>query len=65
MIRIRRDDFDDSGDLARLAATAHVHLDEFRSEFGALIDDEPPHLVLGAQEAPGGREEPKRAGARS
>ena len=62
MIRIRRDDFDDSGHLARLAATAHVHLDEFRTEFEALIEDEPPHLVLGGQGAPvGGEEHPARA----
>ena len=49
MIRIRRDDFDDPHHLARLASTAHLHLEQFRAEFGALIEDEPPHLVLGDQ----------------
>jgi 6-phosphofructokinase 1 len=51
MIRIRRDDFEDSHELARLAATAHLRLDQFRTEFAALIEDEPPHLMLGAQDA--------------
>ena len=52
MIRIRRDDFEDSHELAKLAATAHLHLDQFRTEFGSLTDDEPPHLVLREEESP-------------
>jgi len=46
MIRIRRDDFEDGHVLAKLAATAGMHLDDFRREFGALIEDEPPGVVL-------------------
>lgn len=51
MIRIRKDDFEDSHELAKLAATAHLHLDQFRTEFGSLTEDEPPHLVLSEDEA--------------
>ncbi len=46
MIRLRRDDFDDPHELARFAATAGLSLEQFRSEFGYLIDDEPPPLKL-------------------
>jgi len=55
MIRLRRDDFDDPHELARFAATAGLSLDQFRSEFGYLIDDEPPPLKLdsGAVETEG------------
>jgi 6-phosphofructokinase len=44
MIRLRRDDFDDPHELARFAATAGLSLEEFRNEFGYLIEDEPPPL---------------------
>jgi 6-phosphofructokinase 1 len=44
MIRLRRDDFEDPHELAKFAATCHLHLDEFRSEFGYLIETEPPPL---------------------
>ena len=57
MIRIRKDDFEDSHELAKLAATAHLHLEQFIAEFGGLADDEPPHLVL--------REETPRESART
>jgi ATP-dependent phosphofructokinase / diphosphate-dependent phosphofructokinase len=46
MIRLRRDDFDDAHELARFAATAGVSLQEFRNQFGYLIDDEPPPMVM-------------------
>lgn len=46
MIRLRRDDFDDPHELAKFAATAGLSLQEFRDEFGYLIEDEPPPLVL-------------------
>jgi len=46
MIRLRRDDFDDPHELAKFAATCGMNLQEFRSEFEALIRDEPPPLVL-------------------
>jgi 6-phosphofructokinase len=46
MIRLRRDDFEDAHELARFAATAHMHLQEFRDQFAYLIADEPPPLHL-------------------
>jgi ATP-dependent phosphofructokinase / diphosphate-dependent phosphofructokinase len=49
MIRLRRDDFDDPHELARFAATAGLSLDQFRSEFGYLIDKEPLPLKLGPE----------------
>ena len=53
MIRLRRDDFEDAHQLARLAATAGLHLDQFRAEFGGLIEEEPPALILrGGEGAP-------------
>jgi 6-phosphofructokinase 1 len=44
MIRLRRDDFDDPHELAKFAASCGVHLDEFRNEFGYLVESEPPPL---------------------
>ncbi len=46
MIRLRRDDFEDPHELAKFAASCGLHLDEFRSEFGYLIENEPPPLQL-------------------
>lgn len=46
MIRLRRDDFDDAHELAKFAATAGMGLDEFRAQFGHLIEHEPPKLNL-------------------
>ncbi len=46
MIRLRRDDFADPHELARFAATARMTLQEFREQFGYLIESEPPSLVL-------------------
>lgn len=48
MIRLRRDDFEDPHELAKFAATAGISLDQFRSEFEYLVEDEPPsiHLAL-------------------
>jgi 6-phosphofructokinase 1 len=46
MIRLRRDDFDDPHELARFAATAGLTLQEFRAQFGYLIESEPPALHL-------------------
>jgi len=50
MIRLRRDDFEDPHELARFAATAGLSLQDFRSEFEYLIENEPTPLVL----SPGG-----------
>jgi 6-phosphofructokinase len=46
MIRLRRDDFEDPHELAKLAATAHVPLDDFRKQFEHLIDSEPPRFDM-------------------
>jgi 6-phosphofructokinase len=46
MIRLRRDDFEDPHELAKFAATAGMTLPEFRQEFGYLIENEPPPLVI-------------------
>jgi 6-phosphofructokinase 1 len=46
MIRLRRDDFDDPHELAKFAATAGMTLQQFREEFQALIDKEPPPLQI-------------------
>ena len=42
MIRLRRDDFDDPHELAKLAASAGVSLDDFRTQFEYLVLNEPP-----------------------
>jgi 6-phosphofructokinase 1 len=46
MIRLRRDDFEDSVELAKLAATAHMSPEQFRREFEYLIAAEPPPLAM-------------------
>jgi ATP-dependent phosphofructokinase / diphosphate-dependent phosphofructokinase len=48
MIRLRHDDFEDSRQLAKLAATAHVSPEEFRREFEYLMASEPPPLAIDA-----------------
>jgi 6-phosphofructokinase len=46
MIRLRRDDFEDPHELAKLAATARLSLQDFRREFEYLIASEPPPLQV-------------------
>jgi len=46
MIRLRRDDFEDAHELARFASTAGLSLEEFRAEFGYLIEGELPPLQI-------------------
>jgi 6-phosphofructokinase 1 len=46
MIRLRRDDFEHESALAKIAATAHVSVDELRHQFAYLVDNEPAPLVL-------------------
>src|SRR5205085_6573064 len=58
MIRLRRDDFDDAHELAKIAATAGLNLDEFCKEFQYLVEDEPPGLVVSLDEAEGSRSNP-------
>jgi 6-phosphofructokinase len=52
MIRLRRDDFDDEHELAKFAATAGLSLEEFRRQFGELIEDELPPIHLGPKPLP-------------
>jgi 6-phosphofructokinase 1 len=46
MIRLRRDDFEDEAALAKIAATAHLSVEELRHQFAYLVDNEPEPLVL-------------------
>jgi 6-phosphofructokinase 1 len=46
MLRLRRDDFDDPGELANLAATAGTTAAAFRAAFEYVVAQEPPPLVL-------------------
>jgi 6-phosphofructokinase 1 len=48
MIRLRRDDFEDPHELAKLAATARMSLEDFRQQFEYLIGYEPPPLIIDA-----------------
>jgi 6-phosphofructokinase 1 len=41
MLRLKRADFDDPRELAKLAATAHTTPERFRSELGYLVEHEP------------------------
>jgi ATP-dependent phosphofructokinase / diphosphate-dependent phosphofructokinase len=46
MIRLRRDDFEDPHELAKLAAVAGVPLEEFQRQFEYLASFEPPPLGM-------------------
>ncbi len=46
MIRLRRDDFEDPHELAKLASAAQVSPERFREEFEYLIASEPPPLAM-------------------
>ena len=46
MIRLRRDDFEDPHELAKLAATVGMSRERFEKEFAYLVDSEPEPLVL-------------------
>ncbi|HEY5639749.1 MAG TPA: 6-phosphofructokinase, partial [Dehalococcoidia bacterium] len=46
MIRLRRDDFEDPHELAKLAKAANRTEEAFRREFEGVVADEPPPLVL-------------------
>ncbi len=52
MIRLRRDDFDDPHELAKLGATCGISLSDFRDRFSYLIENEPPSLQLESMSAP-------------
>jgi 6-phosphofructokinase 1 len=42
MVRLRKDDFQDPHELAKLAATTGLSLAEFQNEFGYLVEHDPP-----------------------
>ena len=46
MLRLRRDDFEDSQELEKLAQVASLGVDDFRAQFEYLVGDEPPPLQL-------------------
>jgi 6-phosphofructokinase len=48
MIRLKGEDFADPHDVAKLAATTHLGLDDFRAQFAYLIDHEPACVVTAA-----------------
>jgi len=59
MIRVRRDDFEDPRDLARIAAAGGLSVEEFRRQFEYLTLDEPPaldlrHVAPAGHQIPGG-----------
>lgn len=41
MIRLNKEDFEDPHELAKLANTANMHLEEFKERFSYLVDEEP------------------------
>lgn len=43
MIRLNKEDFNDAHELAKLAATANMHLDEFKEKFYYLVEEEPSY----------------------
>jgi len=47
MIRLRRDDFANDSELARLATAAKMSVEAFRARFGPLAALEPPQLDIG------------------
>ena len=49
MIRLRKDDFEDPQELARLATTAKLTSEEFRKQFEYLVAEEPPPLFIDQQ----------------
>jgi 6-phosphofructokinase 1 len=49
MLRLRRDDFEDPHELAKFAATVGMSPEEFRLQFGYLVEDEPPPLAIEAE----------------
>jgi 6-phosphofructokinase 1 len=46
MIRLRRDDFEDPNECAKVAAASGMPVEQFREEFQYLIEDEPPPIHM-------------------
>jgi 6-phosphofructokinase 1 len=53
MLRLRKEDFEDPHDVAKLAAIAHCSIAEFRERFSYVTADEPAAVI--AEMAPGVR----------
>jgi hypothetical protein len=49
MIRLRRNDFEDSHELAKFAATIRMPIEEFRRQFEYLVGYEPPPLMMDSE----------------
>jgi 6-phosphofructokinase 1 len=49
MIRLRKDDFEDTQELAKLARTVKLTPEQFRKEFEYLVAHEPPPLLVDQQ----------------
>ena len=49
MLRLKREDFEDAHETAKLAATCGLSLERFTQEFGYLIDSEPARLKVDAE----------------
>jgi 6-phosphofructokinase len=47
MIRLRKDDFQDPHELAKLASTAGLTLEQFQEQFGYLVEHEPAPFRIG------------------
>ena len=47
MLRLRRDDFADAGEIARYAAVTRLSPEDFRKQFEYLVNAEAPPLALG------------------
>jgi len=48
MLRLKREDFEDAHETAKLASTCSVSLERFQDEFGYLVGLEPPRLTVNA-----------------
>jgi 6-phosphofructokinase 1 len=46
MLRLKKEDFDDPAEVARLAAAARMTPDEFRRQFRGLVQSEPGPMSL-------------------
>jgi 6-phosphofructokinase 1 len=52
MLRLKREDFEDPHNLAKLAATAHLGVDEFRERFAYLTAREPVPVITATDASP-------------
>jgi ATP-dependent phosphofructokinase / diphosphate-dependent phosphofructokinase len=52
MLRLRRDDFDDASQLARMSSVLDVSIEQFQQEFGYLVEHEPMPRTFYPDERP-------------